>query len=128
MYRKGTDKKGNETLETIQTTKIAPVGNGEAVPTTTDTLAGLDAGVYFISMTAKNTKANEKGSVFYNVTATLAPSAADALAMPDVSAAMNLPDDLCFARFGADELADVSAASFASRNDKSTWLNVANLA
>ena len=130
VYKKGQDKKGKPALETIQTTKIAPAENGEAV-TTTDALAGLDAGVYFISMTAKNTKANEKGCVFYNVTTTLEPSVASPLAMPEASDALAMPNALSFASPASDLLTDAAAFDnkLAAFDDASSaWLDAQKLA
>lgn len=49
---------------------------------TTDLFSGLEAGDHCISMGAKSTKANDTGSVFYNVMTTLDASVASALEMP----------------------------------------------
>ena len=68
------------TVETIQTTKLSFAKDGGMKDTAE--LLNLDAGDYYISMAAKNTKATDKGSVFYNVTATLDVPVASALEMP----------------------------------------------
>ena len=84
VYRKGVNK-GREVLETIQTTKLSLAKDGGVKDTAE--LFNLDAGDYYISMAAKNTKATDKGSVFYNVTATLDASVSSALEMPMAAAA-----------------------------------------
>lgn len=71
VYKKVLDKKGKETLDTIQTTKLGLAKDTRTIEKTTDVLVNLEPGDYFISMTANNTKANEKGIVFYNIKATL---------------------------------------------------------
>jgi len=78
VYRKGRDKKGNETLDVLQTTKLALAKNTNSVAMSTNMLEDLDAGEYYISMTAKNTKPNDKGCVYYNVTAVFNSAVADA--------------------------------------------------
>ena len=120
VYKKGQDKKNNDTLVALQTTKLKLGKGDDVIDKYTDVLSDLAPGEYFISMTAKNTKANEKGSVFYNVTATLAPSAADALAMPE-SDKWGVSDALSFASPDALALPDAAAVSFAELNDASGW-------
>ena len=105
VYKKGKDKKGNDTLETIQTTKLTLAKGESIVEKTTDALLGLEAGEYYISMTAKSTKSNNTGSVFYNVTATLEPSLGDALAMPETSDSLGISDALSFSQYDTDVLA-----------------------
>lgn len=78
IYKKG-EKKGKKVLETIQTTKLSLAKDGGVK--TTDLLSNLDAGEYYISMAAKNTKATDKGCVFYNVSASFDVANASALAM-----------------------------------------------
>ena len=74
-------KKGKDVLETIQTTNLSIAKDGGIK--TTNLLFNLDAEAeYYISMAAKNTKATDKGSVFYNVTAKLDVANACALEMP----------------------------------------------
>ncbi len=85
VYKKGQDKKGNDTLETIQTTKLSLAKDGGVKDTAE--LLNLEAGEYYVSMTTKSTKANDKGSVFYNVTATLDASVSSSLEMPVAAAA-----------------------------------------
>ena len=81
VYRKGEDKKGNDTLEAIQSAKLA-VASGASKTAKDMQISGLTAGEYYVSMAAKSTKATDKGSVFYNVTATLDTSVSSALEMP----------------------------------------------
>lgn len=73
VYKKGLDKKGKETLDTIQTIKLELAKDNKIIEKTSDTLVNIEPGDYFISMTASSIKANNKGSVFYNVKATLSP-------------------------------------------------------
>ncbi len=87
VYKKGQDKKGNDTLVAIQTTKLTVAKDKDIVETGTDLLTGLKAGEYYVSMTAKSTKANASGSVFYSVMATLDSSVTSALEMPMAAAA-----------------------------------------
>ena len=86
VYKKGQDKKGNDTLETIQTAKLA-VASGASKTEKDIQISDLEAGEYYVSMAAKSTKANDKGSVFYNVTATLDAVVTSALEMPMGAAA-----------------------------------------
>ena len=90
-------------------------------------------------MTAAKTTANTKGSVFYNVSATLTPQNASSLAMPETSSAasslsapeadiLGISDALSFGQYDTDVLADISSASIAELDDKSGWLNIASLA
>ena len=128
VYRKGQDKKGNDTLEAIRTTKLTVAKDKDVVETSTGAIAGLKAGEYYVSMTAKSTKANDKGSVFYSVMATLEPSVADALAMPETSGSLGIsPDSLSFGQNDADALADASS-SLAELDDKAAWQNIGLLA
>ena len=124
VYRKGQDKKGNDTLETIQTTKLKLAKGASVIDKFTDVISGLAAGEYYISMAATNTSTNAKGSVFYNVTATLEPSDAASLAMPETDS-LAISDSLSFSQFDADALADISSASLADLDDKSAWQNLA---
>ena len=135
VYRKTQDKKGKDKLETLQTTKLKLAKNEKPVEKTTNLLSGLEAGEYCVSMTAKNTKPNDKGNVFYNVTATLVHSAADALVLPETAgmdafagSGLNTPDALSFGLSDADALADVSAAVLAEQDDKAGWRSVGLLA
>ena len=86
VYRKDQDKKGNDTLETIQTAKLA-VASGASKTEKDMQISDLEAGEYYVLMKAECTKANDKGSVFYNVTATLDASVSSALEMPMAAAA-----------------------------------------
>jgi len=88
-----------------------------------DGAAGLEAGEYYVSVTAKNTKANEKGGAFYNVTATFnaSGSAASSLAMPEISDSLAITDALGFASLDSDALASASASSLAELDDKTGW-------
>ena len=127
VYKKGHDKKGNDTLEAIQTTKLTLAKGKTSVEATTDLIADLAAGEYYVSMTAKSTKANASGSVFYNVTANLNPSVASPLAMPETDS-LGISDALSFGGYDADVLADASASALADLDDKTGWLNIASLA
>ena len=125
VYRKTQDKKGKDKMETLQTTKLKLAKGEKTVEITTNAIAGLEAGEYYVSMTAKNTKPNDKGNVFYNVTATLNHSVADALAMPETSDALAVTDALSFNRFDADAVADASMSALAELNGSSAWRNLA---
>ena len=112
----------------------------ETVCTGTVSNLSLEVGTeYYVSMTAANTTANTKGSVFYNVSATLTPQNASSLAMPETSSAasslsapeadiLGISDALSFGQYDTDVLADISSASIAELDDKSGWLNIASLA
>ena len=126
IYEKSQDKKGNDTLKAIQTTKLTLAKGKTTVEATTDLIADLAAGEYYVSMTAKSTKANASGSVFYNVTANLNPSVASPLSMPETDT-LGISDALSFGSCDADALASASA-SLADLNEKSDWLNIASLA
>ena len=129
VYKKGQDKKGRDTLVTIQTTKLKLAKGADVIDKFTDVLSDLAAGEYFISMTAKNTKANEKGLVYYNVTAMLEPPDADALALPETSDSLAMPDALSLGQYGTDAPADAAAFDkLAAFDSASAWQTVANLA
>ena len=128
VYKRGQDKNGNATLDVLQTTKLTLSKGASVVEKTTDSLVGLESGEYYVSMTAKSTKANDKGSVFYNVTATLEPPlVGDALAMPEMDS-LGISGALSFDGCDADVLADVSFSSLSALNDKGGWQNIASLA
>jgi len=76
---------------------------------------------YYVSMTATKTTANTKGSVFYNVSATLTPQNASSLAMPETADALAMTDSLSFGQYNVDALADASASALADLDDKSAW-------
>ena len=78
-------------------------------------------------MTAKDTKPNDKGRVYYNVTANLNPSAASPLSMPETDS-LGISDALSFGGYDADVLADASASALADLDDKIGWMNIASLA
>jgi len=114
----------------------------ETVCTGTVSNLSLEVGTeYYVSMTAAKTTANAKGSVFYNVTATLTPQNASSLSMPEASSAasalsmpetdsdnLGISDALSFGSYDTDVLADTSASALADLDDKSGWLNIASLA
>ena len=127
VYKKGQDKKGNDTLEAIQTTKLTVAKDKDIVETGTELLTGLKAGEYYVSMTAKSTKANASGSVFYSVMATLDSSVSSALSMPETDS-LGISDALSFGQYDADVLADASVSSLAELDDKSGWMNISMLA
>ena len=129
VYKKGQDKKGSDTLVAIQTTKLKLAKGADVVDKFTDVLSDLTAGEYYLSMTAKNTKPNDKGLVYYNVTATLELPDADALDMPETSDAFAMPDALSFASPESDVLADAAAFDkLAAIGDASAWQTVDKLA
>ncbi len=105
------------------------LGADETVCTGTVSNLSLEVGTeYYVSMTAKSTKANASGSVFYNVTATLEPSDMASLAMPETSTAnalidtaLNLTDSLSFSGYDVDALASASTSALADLDDKSGW-------
>ena len=90
---------------------------------TTNALSNLADGDYYISMTAKNTKANDKGCTFYNVTATFTASASASLAMPETDN-LAITDALSFASLDSDALASASASALSELDDKSAWKNL----
>ena len=75
---------------------------------------------YYVSMTATKTTANTKGSVFYNVAATLVPQNASSLTMPETDS-LGMADSLSLGQNSADVLADASAFSLAELDDMSGW-------
>ena len=97
----------------------------ENVCTGTVSNLSLEVGTeYYVSMTAEKTTANAKGSVFYNVSATLTPQNASSLAMPETASAASalaMTDALSFARYDSDVLAGASASTLADLNDKAAW-------
>ena len=121
VYRNNEAKKKLEVIGKVEIKADRKTGS----VTATGLVAGED---YFISMTAKNTKANDKGSVFYNVTAAMDPADADALAMPEPDALAMPEDALSFGRYDADALAGASAASLAELDGNAVRLNIASLA
>ena len=123
FYRKGQDKKGNDTLETVQTSKLALAKGSKTVAQTMDIQSTLEAGEYYVSMAAKSTKANDKGSVFYNVTAFFSDSPSSSLAMPEADS-LAMTNSLSFGGYDADALASASASSLAGLDDKSAWQNL----
>ena len=78
-------------------------------------------------MTAKSTKANASGSVFYNVMATLDSSVSSALSMPETDT-LGISDALSFGGYDADTLASASISSLADLDDKSGRMNISMLA
>ena len=107
FYRKGEDKKGNETLEAIQTAKLA-VASGASKTAKDMQISSLGAGEYYTSMAAKTTKATDKGSMFYNVTVSLDILVSSALAMPEtdvLASALTIPDSLSLGQYDTDALA-----------------------
>ena len=124
VYRKGQDKKGNDTLEAIQTTKLKLDKGASVVDKFTDAISDLAAGEYYISMTATNTSNNAKGSVFYNVAATFEPSDMASLAMPETSDSLAMTDSLSFGTFDTDVIASATSSSLAELDDKSVWQNL----
>ena len=95
---------------------------GKNTTTCTGTVSNLllDVGTeYYVSMTAAKTTANTKGSVFYNVSATLTPQNASSLTMPEtasVASALAMPETVSAA--SALEMPMASAAYADSVQDK----------
>ena len=91
-----------------------------------------EPGEYYLAITSTNAKTG--GNAFYNVSlldTDIVDSVASALSMPEtssVASALAMPDDLNFAQYDTDVLADASASSLAELDDKSAWLNIASLA
>ncbi len=86
LWRKDKDGKDRNILTSLQKkTDVKVKDYAVGASATTDALT-LDAGDYYISVTAKSTKANEKGSAFYNVTAIFSSAEAGSLAMPETDA------------------------------------------
>jgi len=110
IWQKGKDKKGNDVLNSLQKKTTVTVKDYAIGATATTAALSLEAGEYYVSVTAKKTTANEKGSAYYNVNA-------------NFSAAVN------DAQFDSA----VAAAGFASgiesfQDEKSAWQNIASLA
>ena len=129
VYEDGFDKKVNDCLNSLRKKTAVKVKDYSVGNTAKTAALHLDAGEYYISVTAKKTTGNEKGSAFYNVTAFFSPDVSDALAMPQTDS-LSKTDKLSFGLYGADALADASAAAGlnAGPDDKSAWLNIAGLA
>ena len=113
VYRINKDKSKLELVKRIEIKADAKTGKGREVLAVADLSVDED---YYISMTAKSTKANASGSVFYNVwvDAKLFGSVSDALAMPetaDIADALTMQDALSFNQFNTDTLADASASA-----------------
>ena len=103
IWQKGVDKKGKAVLTSLQKKTSVTVKDYTAGASATTAALTLDAGEYYVSVTAKNTKANEKGGAFYNVTATFnaSGSAASSLAMPETDN-LAITDALSFASLNTD--------------------------
>ena len=100
--------------------------NAEVKKAVTVKEATSDDVKYFVSV--QSVGAAKGASVYYNVRATLISSEvpAAALAMPaidslGISDSLSLTDALSFVQYDTDALADMSSASLADLNDKSTW-------
>jgi len=106
IWKKGTDKKGNAVLNSLQKKTDVKVKDFAVGASATTAALTLDAGEYYISVTAKKTTANDKGSAFYNVTANFTAAVNDA----------QLDSALAAAGFasGLESLQD----------DKSAWQNL----
>ena len=107
FYRKGEDKKGNDTLEAIQVAKLV-VASGASKTAKDMQISSLGAGEYYTSMAAKTTKATDKGSMSYNVTVSLDIPVSSALAMPEtdvLASALTIPDSLSLGQYDTDVLA-----------------------
>ena len=131
IWQKDKDRRGNNILNSVMKKTTISVKDYSVGNTEKTTAITLDAGEYYISVTAQKTTANEKGSAFYNVTAFFTAEAVvnDSLAMPETDS-LAMADELGFGQYGTDALADVSAAASldAGLDGKSAWLNIASLA
>ena len=104
LYRLERDG-SKEKLKAIQGRKLKLPYSASFISTTMKVKTELEAGEYYVSMKANSTEHTAKGSVFYNVTATLKPEAdSAALAMPET-----------------DVLADASASGIADRDSMPGW-------
>jgi autotransporter passenger strand-loop-strand repeat protein len=85
VYRNNKDKSKLELVGKVAIKADGTTGEGHETLDIAELFADED---YYISMTAKSTKANSSGSVFYNVTAvaTLSGSESSALVMPETDA------------------------------------------
>ena len=88
---------------------------------------------YFVGVQVDN--AMKDRGVYYNAYATLEDMPSASLSMPETDnldafadSSLNLTDSLSFGPYDTDALADASAASLATLDDKSGWLNIASLA
>jgi len=109
IWQKGTDKKGNATLSSLQKKTDVKVKDYAVGASATTVALSLDAGEYYVSVTAKKATANEKGSALYNVTASFTSAVADA----------QLDSALAASGF---------ATGLAGLDDKSAWQNIGQLA
>ena len=83
IWQKTQDKKGNPTVTSLQKKTSVKVSDYSIGSARTEAIT-LDEGEYYVSVTAKSTKATNKGNAFYNVTAiTLFTSPASSLSMPE---------------------------------------------
>jgi len=78
IWQKGEDKKGNAVLNSLQKKTEVKVKDYAVGASATTVALSLDAGEYYVSVTAKKATANEKGSALYNVTASFTSAVADA--------------------------------------------------
>ena len=130
----------NGKMKSLGKTKLK-LGKNQTTCTGSVSNLSLEVGTeYYVSMTAAKTTANTKGSVFYNVSATLTPqnasslampetaSVVSALSMPEISDSLAMTDSLSFSQTASDALASASASTFAELTDKSSLLNLNMLA
>ena len=87
IWQKGKDKKGSDVLNSLQKKTEVKVKDNTIGASATTAALTLDAGEYYISVSAKKTTANEKGSAFYNVTANFTAAVNDAQLDSAVAAA-----------------------------------------
>ena len=109
----------NGKMKSLGKTKLKLARNATTCTGTISNLL-LEVGTeYYVSMTAAKTTANTKGSVFYNVTATLVAQNASSLAMPETSDALAVTDAPSFGQYDTDVLAGASAGAYPdSASDK----------
>jgi autotransporter passenger strand-loop-strand repeat protein len=107
----------NGKMKSLGKTKLK-LGNNATASTCSGTVSNLSLEVgteYYVSMTAAKTTANTKGSVFYNVTATLVPQNDSSLSMPEtdvladasVGACLDSASDKLFGETGNGLLASL---------------------
>jgi len=112
IWQKGKDKKGNNVLKSIGKKTTIKLKSRDYDTGTMASTAGLslDAGEYYISVTAKKTTANEKGNAFYRVKAEFTPAVNDAQLESAVAAA------------------GYTTGLESPQDDKSAWQSLATLA
>ena len=130
----GTDKNGDPIykLKTVLTKTLKKKRNGDTyiytATTKTVSLSPVENRTYFIAV--KSTSAAKGRTAYYNVTLDFLETAAgSALAMPESTDSLTMPDNLSFGQYAAsDTLAYASASSLASLDESSAMQVLAPLA